>query len=341
MTVRPIRIYFDYRVVDGPWGGANTFLTQLRAAVNRAPDFEMVESPHERLDLVFLNQLYRGPGRAKWSRRFTRGTEIERWKRTGRHGRWASSWLVKRHPGPRFVCRLVNLERHAYGRSSSRDTSLLSALRWTDVDVFQSEYLRHVFQQSGYSKPNSVVIHNGADTAVFTIGARPGWTAGQALRLVSCTFATRASKRFDLIAAASRTAGVEVRHIGRWPSDIDPGRVIMLGMLDPAAIAAVHRDWADAFLHPAERDICPNAVVEAMCAGLPVIFHPVGGTAELVGAGGVSVDESDVASSLDQLRATYDACRQHVLAARPGLSAEVAAARYLEIFRDVTAAART
>ena len=38
---------------------------------------------------------------------------------------------------------------------------------------------------------------------------------------------------------------------------------------------------------PSENDPCPNTVVEALLAGVPVCFNPLGGTVELVNECGV------------------------------------------------------
>ena len=46
----------------------------------------------------------------------------------------------------------------------------------------------------------------------------------------------------------------------------------------------------DIFIHPRAGDSCPNVVVEALAVGLPVICPKWGGTAELIGSGGISID---------------------------------------------------
>jgi len=49
---------------------------------------------------------------------------------------------------------------------------------------------------------------------------------------------------------------------------------------------------ADIFLHCVFNDACPNAVLEAMAVGLPVVYGDSGGTRELVGEGGLAVPVS-------------------------------------------------
>jgi glycosyltransferase involved in cell wall biosynthesis len=61
----------------------------------------------------------------------------------------------------------------------------------------------------------------------------------------------------------------------------ETGRVVFCGRVDQAtlagylkaAVCSIHLCWFDA---------CPNSVVEALCAGVPVVTNNVGGTHELV-----------------------------------------------------------
>jgi glycosyltransferase involved in cell wall biosynthesis len=45
----------------------------------------------------------------------------------------------------------------------------------------------------------------------------------------------------------------------------------------------------DIFLHAKYCDVCPSVVLEAMAAGMPIVYSATGGTTELVGDGGVGV----------------------------------------------------
>jgi glycosyltransferase involved in cell wall biosynthesis len=201
------------------------------------------------------------------------------------------------------------------------------------VDVFQSEYIRGVFRQAGYAKPGSHVIANGTDEQVFRLRDRAGWRAGSPLKIFSCTFTTRASKRFDIVAQVSELPGVESFHIGSWPAGLDSRRVTLLGRKSPAECAALYRDEADLLLHPAERDICPNVVVEALSSGLPVLFGTHGGTAEIVRDCGVAID-GPPADAVDQARMRYPELVARVRDAHHRFSIARAAQEYAVVFTE-------
>lgn len=340
MTTRPIRVGFNYRTVEGAWGGANAFLRGLSRELARGGMVVPVDVT-EPYDLLFINQLGRGPGRPRWSRRLTPPSSIGRVARYGTPSR-ARGLMGALHLAPAdgkpVVCRLVNLVRHAYGAHARwtalrADDLLFRALQFTDADVFQSEYIRNVFQAEGYAKPGSHVIQNGTDQEVFPLRQRTGWQGTAPLKVFSCTYATRASKRFDVIAAVSDVPGVESFHIGAWPAGVDSRRVMMLGRKSPAECAALYRDEADLFLHPAERDICPNVVVEALSSGVPVLFGTHGGTSEIVRDCGVPI-EGAPAEAVAQARTRYAELITRVRDQHYRFSIHRAAAEYAQVFAD-------
>jgi glycosyltransferase involved in cell wall biosynthesis len=73
------------------------------------------------------------------------------------------------------------------------------------------------------------------------------------------------------------------------------GRVVFLGHRND--IAEVLASF-DVFVHPSLREGCPGAVLEAMCAGLPIVASDAGGSAELLGESGILIRASDDGAAL-------------------------------------------
>ena len=67
---------------------------------------------------------------------------------------------------------------------------------------------------------------------------------------------------------------------------------------------------------------------------LPVIYHPSGGTPEIVGQCGVP-GKPDLRASIEELRDRYTELRQRVLEQRPKVSIKQAATAYLDVFKQV------
>ena len=70
------------------------------------------------------------------------------------------------------------------------------------------------------------------------------------------------------------------------------------------------------FLHTAIKDPCPNAIFEAICMGLPVIFNPaIGSSPEIVGDIGLALQENDLASTIRRARVQLLELREILLTA--------------------------
>ncbi len=87
--------------------------------------------------------------------------------------------------------------------------------------------------------------------------------------------------------------GVPVRlriagKIAGSPAQKLPSGIEVVGPFAPSEAPAVYQQ-ADALLHLTPLDACPTSVLEAMACGLPVLYSQSGGTAELVGEGGIAL----------------------------------------------------
>ena len=137
------------------------------------------------------------------------------------------------------------------------------------------------------------VIPNGVDTELFAPATTPGRAAGGPLRVVFVGRLT-AQKNVELLLR-------ELAGLGSAPARLDivgdgpersrlqalasrlglADRVAWHGWRDKREIAGIHRD-CDCLVNPSRFEGMPNAVLEAMAAGLPVVASDIGGNNELV-----------------------------------------------------------
>lgn len=314
-----IRIYLTYRHVDFPWGGANNFIRALHNEMSRSGRFQFTDTIDEPCEIVFMNQLGRGPGGD--GSRYTLA-EVRKWKAQGR----------------RVVVRAVNLNWHAFKLGVRnltigwwQDRQTIALLNLADVVIFQSDYQRSFFVKAGYRGKRSVVIHNGA-SQVFLVDNPAEPPLEGPLKLASSTVSARDTKRHDLIAKISLSEDVEVTHLGAWPEGLHTARVRLLGMQPREDMVKVLAQ-AHYFLHPALNDPCPNAVFEALCMGLPVIYNPGPGSGtEIVGSCGLPLDERDLVSTTREAKLRYGELRGQVLINRHRFAIDAAMSSYRDVF---------
>jgi glycosyltransferase involved in cell wall biosynthesis len=318
-----IKVHFTYQHVDTPWGGANNFIRAIKTELAHDYRFEYTDTVDAPCDIVFMNQLGKGPG-GKGQR--YKLAQVRRWKAEGR----------------RIVVRAVNLNCHAF-RMGLRNMTLgwlqdrqtIALLNLADFVIFQSAYQREFFLHAGYNGAQYRIIHNGA-SRFFWVDSPCAQTLDGHLRLVSSTASARATKRHDLIAKISLCDGVEVMHLGAWPEGLPSARVHLLGMQprDEMLKTLVHAHF---FLHPALNDPCPNAVFEALCAGLPVIYNSgIGSSSEIIGQCGLPLDESNLSNTVQQARSRYGELNNQVLQNRPRFAIDTAIVGYRDIFLQLS-----
>ncbi|HEX9819375.1 MAG TPA: glycosyltransferase family 4 protein [Methylomirabilota bacterium] len=205
-----------------------------------------------------------------------------------------------------------------------------------DLTVFQSEFVRANVGPICRA-PASRVIHNGVDGRVFRPeGDRVALEGAPTALHVS--WSVGASKRLDRIGEllAAGPAGLRVycagRHVESGQPWLGDPRVVVLGPRDRDAIAALMRS-ADFLFFPSELEPCPNTPIEAMAVGLPCLYHPSGGTPELLGDAGVALGPR-LADDLRRLLAERGRLRERALARAAQFTAARAAARYAAAIRD-------
>jgi glycosyltransferase involved in cell wall biosynthesis len=164
---------------------------------------------------------------------------------------------------------------------------------------YQSEFCRmcaHKFL--GARSGASEILYNGVDTDVFTPAERSEsgrpftfLVTGRidpstAHRLKSSVAGLAAARKGGLDCALQVAGGVD----GEVRTEIG-AEIERLGIADHVSFSGAYRhaqapavyQSADAYLMTKHNDPCPNAVLEALAIGLPVLYSASGGVPELVG----------------------------------------------------------
>ena len=328
-----MRIHFTYKFILEPWGGANNFMRALHAELTESGTYEFVESIDEPCDVLFMNELGTGPGggRKNIPLRLVR-------KQKSRFVGLSDGKEARR----KVVVRAVNLNWNSFNHGPRnlifgkwKDRQTLALLNLADAVIFQSDYQREFFKKAGYKNKNrNFLIHNGAGNSFWS--NKPSHLAlGDTIKLVSSTASPRKTKRHDLIARMSLLDGVEIRHLGRWPKNLDAGNVQLLGML-PQDKMVEEMKTCHYFLHTAIKDPCPNAIFEAICMGLPVIFNPaIGSSPEIVGDIGLALQEDDLASTIRRARVQLLELREILLSKRSYYSINRTVQSYKQVFEEM------
>ena len=321
-----ISIFFTYRHIDDTWGGANTFIRNIRKFLEDDLSFKVVDSIED-CDIIFMNQLSSGPGNNSQKIKLSK----------------IKKYILKSPRKISLVVRAVNLRLNVDFQSKFltrflayvSDRKTIKLLNIADVVIFQSHYQYKVFRDAGYLGSNYYIINNAVASDFWTehqVEHQVDFKKNDKLILVSASFSVRPIKRFDLISKISMLPDVRVIHIGQWPKDVHPGNVVLAGILNHSEMKKIFKK-SHYFLHPAIRDACPNVILEALTMGLPVIYNSYeGSSAELVADAGIALDEKNLDKTIFHAKDRFIKMKLLALKRRELFRFDFILEKYKEIF---------
>jgi glycosyltransferase involved in cell wall biosynthesis len=219
---------------------------------------------------------------------------------------------LSRALGRRTLLQLHSGEFEAWygGRGTAGQWAIRNALRWASEILVLSEYWRGRIQPlAGDTAVH--VVPNGVEIPA-NFAARRG--SGGPLRVVTIAAVARLKGHFEILEAAHRLRDRPVQFLLAGPVTDDEiiRRAHALGLASTVTFlgpVGPREKWdllaeSDVFLLPSHAEGMPNAVLEAMAAGLPVIATSVGAIPEMLGegSGGRLIPVGDAACLADALR---------------------------------------
>ena len=205
------------------------------------------------------------------------------------------SYFDNRPQPPGFQDRRLTLKKMATNYRMQRDLLL------ADFVIYQSAFCKQIADQLLYNRRDRyAVVFNGVDLEQF----RPGPPRSGRLRLLSAgslrdeymlgsvlPVFERLWQPYDLelliVGSLEPICQQQIKEFAQ-AHPVAAERIQVVGPVANDDLPA-YMQQADLLVHPRLGDNCPNIVIEAMACGLPVVCGSWGGTAELVGDGGVIV----------------------------------------------------
>ena len=176
-------------------------------------------------------------------------------------------------------------------KKGNKETS--KALFASDAVVYQSNFSKRLCDTFlGKFKGHSEIISNGASLSYYqsiepyrdrryshTFLTASRWRPHKRLRDIIESYLLSGVKDSCLyIAGDTKKSGLSKKETKRYSS---LSNIKFLGVLQQSELSR-YLVSSSSFIHLCWFDNCPNAVIEAVCAGVPVVCNNVGGTREIV-----------------------------------------------------------
>jgi len=247
-----MKIYLNRRPVHGPWGGGNKVVTNLFESLTKL-EHQVVFTLEENIDLIFCFD--------------PRPNEFSEWYRHILNYKIA-------HPHTKIIQRVGDLGTHG----KPELTNLVArAVDLSDYLIFPSEWAKEYLDYKGQ---NFSVIHN-APLNVFHKYKKNN-NLNETLSVVTHHWSTNPKKGFKYYKLFDDYIGehkdISFTFVGRMPKDCNFKNVNCVEATGDNDFLANLLSKHDIYLTASEEEAGANHVLEALAAGIPVIYHNNGGS---------------------------------------------------------------
>jgi glycosyltransferase involved in cell wall biosynthesis len=179
--------------------------------------------------------------------------------------------------------------------------------RFADATIAISHATVAMYLSIGIELVDPRVIYNGTDPAIFNSQGRVGFDRSRRTRVVTVSWSDNPRKGGPFYRWLERNLDwerYELTYIGNTQEAFE--RATVVPPLPSHELASFLRTQ-DVFVTATENDAYSNALVEALCCGLPALYLRSGGSGEAVKDAGLGFsDWEEVPALLDRLRDEYE-----------------------------------
>lgn len=262
-------------------------------------------------------------------------------------GRRADRWKAKK------VLRMDGIYHDLSSDNKDSNEGIRDTYHNVDGVIFQCDFARAMAYKH-FGKPakakHEAVIYNGVDETFSSEGEAHDFGFEHTI-IISGKWSWPSKRFADMVECflSLERPDVGLVILGHVENKIEHPRIRYCGFVAPDELPQYYRG-ADIMFHLAYTDWCPNAVVEALSCGVPVITTHNGGVPELVQGSGIVIksdEDYDMEfvdfQSLPQVNKILVAeavnlileDKAQFICQRPDLSMARCGAQYLEFFRKV------
>ncbi len=235
--------------MTGPWGGGNKTVESLVSLMIKKENIVTFDLKDRDIDVIFCMD-----------------------PRPNSKGEWYQNFINYRNENPRtkIVQRVGDVGTH----SKPELTNLVNqSTRISDFNIFPSTWAKDYIS---YEKENYAIIPNRPKLEFFNF--RKHGNIKEKVRIVTHHWSTNPKKGFDVYEHISRNRrDIEFTYIGRLPENIDLENTKKIEPMNSKELAR-ELPKHDIYLTASVEEAGANHVLEAMAAGLPVIYHSSGGS---------------------------------------------------------------
>lgn len=280
-----MKIHILAKLQDGPSGGGNSFLINLR---NEFRNGGVYSESVDGADVVIINShnsFYDFPNLPH---------------------------LLK---DKTVVHRMDGLQKLYNHKDDGRQDVAIMSNNLAHYTIFQSWWSKREYEKVANFGPNKVIWNGVSDE--FKEGTRENFKDGK-IRVITSSWSTNLNKGFDDLAyidyelrhGGSYCPNIEFSFIGNTP--IKFNNIVSYVACDRPSICKLLQS-SDIYFHPAKFEACSNSLLEGLACKLPCVYANSGSNHELVLFGGLwYIDKEGIMDKITRIAENYEKFKSRI-----------------------------
>ena len=250
-----MKIMFNRKVVDGPWGGGNLFVKAMSEHLKQK-DHDVCFDFEDDIDIIFM-------------------VDPKRIDRNAGYSVDEISEYVSKFPDTEIIHRINECDRRK--GTDFMDSLLLESNIIADHTIFISQWLADYFVERGFNREYDV-IYNGCNLSHFYPKVEYNRKGDSPIKLVTHHWSDNWMKGFDIYTALDKLGrdDIEFTYVGRYNNQYQPKNTRLISPLHGEKLGNELRQH-DVYVTASRFEPCGMHHIEGSASGLPVLYHRDGG----------------------------------------------------------------
>tara|TARA_X000000950_G_scaffold183047_1_gene221780 strand:- start:6985 stop:7956 length:972 start_codon:yes stop_codon:yes gene_type:complete len=314
-----VKICIGSNIVDGPWGGGNLFLKNLKNYLIEN-NIEVVFNLDDKdIDLI----LFTDPRTTLGSTSSVKKRQIKNY--------------LKKNKNTVVVQRINECDERKNTRGVNR--KYIKASLIADHIVFVSNWLMNLYISQGINISKSSVILSGSNSKNFNTNDKKNWNKSEKIKLITHHWSDNWMKGFkiyqeidNLLSDTNLSEKLEFTYLGNYPKDLNLNQTLTIPPADEETTAEILKN-NHIYITASINEPSGNHHIEAAQCGLPILYLESGGITEYCEGYGLSFTEDNLEEKIYELIEKYDYFIE--LLKKYPQSSEKMCSDYLNLFRNL------
>jgi len=287
-----MKISFGSKIIEGPWGGGNLFLINLKEYLEANGHTIVFDLKDKDIDII----LFTDPRKGRGSTSTFGEKEIKK-------------YISKINKKTRVVQRINECDERKNTKGVNK--LYLSSTEIADSVVFVSNWLQDIYLQLGLDENKSTVIMSGSNELIFNSYGRTEKPVNKKFKLLTHHWSSNYLKGFELYSLIDQLLEtnkwrnkIEFTYLGNVDKEFAFKNTKIIAPLSGFELANEIKEH-DIYVTGSLNEPSGNHHIEAALCGLPVLYINSGGVPEYAKNYGVEVTLKNFEERLEYLIEYY------------------------------------